>query len=544
MAADACKRRDRHCRELMRLAVSLMLFAAGCSAVPSENGSSTSVVPRSAVEGGAGGAVSAVPAPAGLGSGGVEGFREAGWGAWSVLGRAADAAKRFEGPDERLGRAASESGFPRTVGGDDRAGPLLTLAAGGTPSFVKPMGSSYFVEDRCERLELLAAWQSGGSVAVLPYMGSSASTRKPLEEALAGCTWARYWAVAEGSDFDGRMGRYFTDQSRAEAWLGELKGETVRNRSVPYDATVMGFRSSDHAQPERFGGIWFAPWDNPLDEVRVVAESVAVRHGVLRGLVRNWSRHKWAYEVTVSAGELVFEWPLSIQPGELAPFELHDWDGTADLDSVAFNVEAEMSPNVDPSRAFSTFGAWDRLLVGEYAQRPLAAVVRDSYPQVTADVPFGAVSTGILESGDMLLRVPNSHPSLADDIESLTIEDLRGYGALVGRDGRIVDVAAAAVGRFLYDEGDEGSKASPRPRWESVPSLPHRDLDLIGVSLRLDVHGSWPDLEAANWQQPLSEYPHMLRLFPEDRDWWWEHIEGAYIFWIGAAYPWLEAEAR
>ena len=61
-------------------------------------------------------------------------------------------------------------------------------------------------------------------------------------------------------------------------------------------------------QGEPFG-IEFAPVDAPVDEVRVLPGTVAVSGGVLRGLVRNWSRHLWAYGVTVTVGEQAFEWP-------------------------------------------------------------------------------------------------------------------------------------------------------------------------------------------------------------------------------------------
>ena len=447
--------------------------------------------------------------------------------------RTGDASGPFGESDVLLGVEAPPSGLQRPLEFGDRPGPLFS-----------PVDNSYRLMDRCERLDLLTAWQSGGLSAVLPYMRYSAWTRRPVEEALADCTWRRYRAVAEGANFGGTEGRHFAHRSRAEEWLRELERETARNRALPRDATEMGFLSNDYGHPERLGGIWFAPWDDPLDEVGVLAGSVAVREGALRGLVRNWSRHLWAYGVTVSAGGRVFEWPLSIQPGEIAPFEIHDWDGPPEAEQIEFDIDAEMSWHADPSRAFSTFGTWEKYLVGEYAQRPMADAVRDRYPQVTADVAPGAVSAGILESGTMRLEVPDSHPSLEDDFENLTVEDLRGYGALFDRDGRIVDVAAATVGRFWYAEGDGESDSWQRQRWEDVPSLPHRDLGLIGVDVRLDVHVPWPDLEALNWQLPRSDYPGMLRAFPEDGDWRWVYIEGGYIFWIGAAHPERDASAQ
>ena len=318
--------------------------------------------------------------------------------------------------------------------------------------------------------------------------------------------------------------------------------ESERSQAVPLRATL-GFSSSDAAQPELLGGIWFAPWESPLDEVGVLAETVKVRDGVLRGLVRNWSRRLWAYEVTVSAGDHVFEWPLSVQPGEIAPFEFPGWEGPADSDLIRISVDADMSWHTDPSRAFDRSSDL-HLWAGDYAQRALAEAVRDRYPQVTSDVAADAVSVGVLEWYGARPHAPDSHPSLRDDIENLTVADLRGYGALFDRDGRIVDVAAAPAVRLWLADDDGENNYWQRRRWEDVPSLPHGDFGLFRVSLRLDVHAPWPDLEWDNWRLPPSDYAVRLQFMPEDGDWWREYIEGGYLFWIGAAYPRLDSGVR
>ena len=73
--------------------------------------------------------------------------------------------------------------------------------------------------------------------------------------------------------------------------------------------------------------IRFADVEAPVDGVRLLEDSVTVMDGVLRGMVRNLSRGLWAYEVTVTAAQREFVWPLSVQPGEMAPFEIEDWEG-------------------------------------------------------------------------------------------------------------------------------------------------------------------------------------------------------------------------
>ncbi|WP_419839540.1 hypothetical protein [Candidatus Poriferisodalis sp.] len=335
--------------------------------------------------------------------------------------------------------------------------------------------------------------------------------------------------------------------------------ESSRSQTVP---AAMGVTSSDRS-PERLDEIWFAPSDGPIDEVRVLGQSVAVRDGVVRGLARNLSRRLWAYELTVSAAGHEFVWPLSVQPGEIAPFEIHGWEDARDDERIEISIDADMSWHPDPSRAFSSFGSLKTLLAGEPARRLLAGSVRDRYPQVTADVAPDAVSAGVLVWEGAALRPPAaSHPSLLDEIGSLAVRDLRGYGALFDRDGRVVDVAAAPVGRLFWpDDGDprdpanlaatpegrlfwpdygddfEWPQGTSEPRWEAVPSLPHRDIDLPRVHLHFDVHAQWPDLEWKNWRLPPSNWPLQLRVESEDGDWRREDIEGGFIFWIGAGYP-------
>ena len=457
--------------------------------------------------------------------------------------RTADAAGPFGERDVWQGAQADPSGLQRPLEPSDRPGPLFALSSPGYAT--RPVGNSYQVKDQCERLDLLAAVKSAeGWGALVRLFGYSAWTRKSVEEALADCTSRRYYAEAEGTDYHGTQGRYFQDRDNAQGWLSELERETARSRTLPSDASGMGSNNSDGARPDRLGGIWFAPWDDPLDDVRVLAGTVEVRDGVLRGLVRNWSRHLWAYGLTVSAGGREFVWPLSVQPGEKAPFEIAGWDGPEDSERINVDVDADMSWHADPSRAFSRSHTRLHYWVGEYAQRTLPDSVRDRYPQVTEDVAPDAVSAGVLEWTNTTLDVPDSHPSLADDIESLTVADLRGYGALFDRDGRIVDVAAAPVGRVWYADDESETDIWQRRRWEDVPSLPHGEFGLIGVGLRLDVHAPWPELEALNWRLPVSDYVVQLQFEPEDGDWWREYIEGGYIFWIGAAYPQLDASMK
>ncbi len=106
--------------------------------------------------------------------------------------------------------------------------------------------------------------------------------------------------------------------------------------------------------------IWFADKNTPVDEVRVLRDSVTVEDGVLRGFVRNWSRELWAYDVAVTAEGRSFEWPLSVQPGELAPFEIGDWAGATDPARIDIAIAAELALVADLSRAFFFVQEWCR----------------------------------------------------------------------------------------------------------------------------------------------------------------------------------------
>ena len=213
----------------------------------------------------------------------------------------------------------------------------------------------------------------------------------------------------------------------------------------------------------------FAPFDAPVDEVRVLSGTVAVSGGVLRGLVRNWSRHLWAYGVTVTVGEQAFEWPLSVQPGEVAPFEIGGWDGPTDAGLIDIDVTAELSWHVDPSRAFRDRFTIPLVMgVGESTSRPMPDSVRDRYAHVTGDVAAGSVSVGSVEVLSVHLGGATSHLSLRDVYEDFAVGDLRGYGAVFDSHGRVVDVGPAPTVSVTSYDGRGAVE-----RFEEVTRLPH-----------------------------------------------------------------------
>ena len=145
---------------------------------------------------------------------------------------------------------------------------------------------------------------------------------------------------------DGRVSGSHTMEKAQEEWAERQVQKLARYEdTVPEGARPSGFRGFE---------IEYSSVSAPVDEVQVLAHTLAVRDGMLRGLVRNRSRTLWAYGTVVEAEGRRWRWPLSIQPGEVAPFELEGWDGGADPGRVEFEVTAEMSNDMDLSR-YATF---------------------------------------------------------------------------------------------------------------------------------------------------------------------------------------------
>ncbi|WP_428118661.1 hypothetical protein [Candidatus Poriferisodalis sp.] len=219
---------------------------------------------------------------------------------------------------------------------------------------------------------------------------------------------------------------YFETREQALQWRQDQR-EEYRNTLSPWEYP-MGFINNAVVEfidkpGDSVHGIRYSDADDPIDEVRLLAESVAVRDGVLRGLVRNWSRALWAYGVTVSAGGKSWRWPLSIQPGGVAPFEIEGWDGPQDPDQIDLAVAAQMSPKADLSRSYE----W-------YNQKPLPPERMPDLEQFERDHGYEPGIVRLVDAERWMtstakFRVPASHPSFADHIGP----DERGRMASVGQ---------------------------------------------------------------------------------------------------------------
>ena len=399
--------------------------------------------------------------------------------------RSADAAGPFGQADLWIGAGPPPTGLQRPLGPGDLPGPLFDVS-GAPPGTFRFMQSWSRIFDRC--------WQSnedgtnsGGDYDSMVYTLSGgvsphrlgAYDLSPYSVGLLGPRCAgddRHFLAFFGGPWGSAQGEFAT-RELAQEWVEQRWEDTARAErdsvGQPPSTQVFGFYDSVGINFgwSNLGGpfeIRFAPWDAPVDEVRVLADSVAVTGGVLRGLVRNWSRHRWAYGVTVTAGGGEFSWPLSIQPGEVAPFEIYGWDGPADPGLIDIGIEADMSWHTDPSRAWGdSMVPAPHLMMRDVEPRPMSGSVRDRYAHVTADVPAGSMSFGTLELEPDLVA-PESHLSLRSFREDVVVGDLRGYGALLDADGRDIDVSPApTIARTEW--GDARSESD----YEEITSLPH-----------------------------------------------------------------------
>ncbi len=244
-----------------------------------------------------------------------------------------------------------------------------------------------------------------------------------------------------------------------------------------------------------------------IDEVRLLEGSVTVVDGVLRGMVRNWSRELWAYDVTVTADGRTFEWPLSVQPGEMAPFEIEDWEGDADASS-GVDVAARMALEADLSRSFVFF--FGRSWWGNAHDVPY------DYPQqIREALPQDGIHELYLSFAQF--AEPASHPWTADPhalagwqtgdfyeslISQVRFDDLRAYLAL-----------------FTYSFPAAGVDLSVPVVYELRPLDILAPLNTAHLGSQSAAVDRWPvsriDLD---WQSPADPRLHMVSHVPNPDD--------------------------
>ncbi len=271
----------------------------------------------------------------------------------------------------------------------------------------------------------------------------------------------RQVAEVSCSEAGGRRYVYMSEVGPSGAFATEQAAvEDYNDRSVGYPESKI-----THPKDIPLGYFGHLDWDFPLedfDEVAVVKGSVLVRDGVVRGLVRNLSKTQFAREVTVTARPAAGEegsnndaqpvsgrFPLTVQPGERAPFEIEGWTGSENPEMIQLTVSAKLSTRVDITRSFS-FGTG-----GTVTAR---AVDEEFFKNFVPDFVYQAEKHKIGDDGRLMieyisasLTAPTSHPSLEDQVLNQNIKDLRVYMALLAN-GKVHDIVEPPLHRGLPEE--------------------------------------------------------------------------------------------
>ena len=268
-----------------------------------------------------------------------------------------------------------------------------------------------------------------------------AKTRQEYQVVCDGNPWSkRYVAVGPNWYADKPTKAHPTPEHALQEILGRNpKGLGESRRAYPDNNTlfirhIAGYHGNGRVYHL---GRRFPPESN--DQVVVADKATTIQDGVLRGLVHNQSQTMFARNVEITAFSQdenektvsgSWSWPLTVQPGEFAPFEIEDWEGRADVSNISFNISASMSPYLDITRSFS-------LRNGDYTywntkDIPLGLMV-ELYPD---DLINGRVpdywETGYerwLWSFGAEFKVPQSHPSLEERIGKIDLrsQDIRAY---------------------------------------------------------------------------------------------------------------------
>ena len=258
--------------------------------------------------------------------------------------------------------------------------------------------------------------------------------------------------LSEGVEFDGR--------AAVELPVAEQNGESVDQLGplrFAYDKEYLptfdlGWAPSRLYPPEL---------EEFSDEIAVVLDSVLVRDGVVRGLLQNRSKTLFARGVVVSVGGMRWEFPLTVQPTEAVPFVIEGYGGITDPASIGFEIIAEFVSHPDPKRSLlvtETPGNW----AAPWGDLQVAVpnYNNEEPPEGTSDDDWVYYYETLVE-----LRMPDSHPSIADMALTQTIENLKIYVTKTDDDGRVLDVRELVP----YVEVQVGVSDDGWPLWGHSP---------------------------------------------------------------------------
>ena len=204
---------------------------------------------------------------------------------------------------------------------------------------------------------------------------------------------------------------------------------------------------------------WNPPVQSPADELVVLADTVSVAGGAVRGLAQNLSERLWARNATVTATDSagrdhMWRFALTVQPGEVMPFEFEDWAGPQDPFEIGFEATADLSTTIDLTRSLEL--KWGRT----WGDRELFSTLFG--PEYAAAEPPDSA----FDYYEVYIRreAPLAHPRLAEAALTQTIDNLRVYGAFEDA-GIIYDV-------FEVSPGINKSSTGYPVEWVEASSIP------------------------------------------------------------------------
>ena len=177
--------------------------------------------------------------------------------------------------------------------------------------------------------------------------------------------------------------------------------------------------------------------ETPVDALFVVTDevSVSVIDGVVRGMAQNHSERLWARNVIVTATDPTgvvgeWQWPLTVQPLEIFPFEIENWTGTQNPTEMDFTITAALSPTIDLTRSLELH--WY-----SYYDNKATYLYWHDYPEEMGAFPYGTTAFEAMEDDDNMAwtefdirrQGSTTHPQLAEAAEQQTIRNLTVYAA-------------------------------------------------------------------------------------------------------------------
>ena len=263
------------------------------------------------------------------------------------------------------------------------------------------------------------------------------------------------------------------------------------------------------------------------DSVDVVMDTISAEDGFVRGLIHNLSNELFARDIVVDATTMdhpeaseQWHWPLTLQPGERAPFEifLGGWKGSIPISQLNIEVTGKFSQQVDISRSFLIHGYNQGTVHKDDSTAQLGAHMQFTeeyrHLDITVDgafrFPHQHISlrkyldrySGVLcleqtqyedlsdrcsvtfESSNggqekppfhfvelhAEVEIPDSHPSLGSQIASHTIDNLQAYAAVLDDNGKVADVRKLIPFTSSYSQ-----KAKKEMFWK-INSIPAQNL--------------------------------------------------------------------